>query len=61
MVDDPILREIRRIREEHAAEFGYDVRAMLRDLKGKQRADEARGVRYVRLPARRVTPASSAK
>ena len=61
MVDDPILCEIRRVRAEHAAEFGYDIRAMLRDLKEKQRMDQARGVKYVRLPARRDEPAPAAK
>ncbi len=61
MTDDPILQEIRRIREEHAAAFGYDVRAMLRDLKEKQREDEARGLKYVRLAPKRLDPAHATK
>ena len=32
-MDYPIVEEIRRIREEHAAEFNYDLDAILADLK----------------------------
>ena len=59
MVDDPILQELRGVRESYAAAFGYDVRAMLRDLKAKQRQDEARGIKYVSLPPKRAEPASA--
>ncbi|MBM3727953.1 MAG: hypothetical protein FJW40_21325 [Acidobacteria bacterium] len=30
-MDNPILREIRQIREEHAAQFDYDIDAILAD------------------------------
>ena len=30
---DHIVEEIRRIREEHAAQFNYDVKAIIADLK----------------------------
>lgn len=30
---DPIVEEVRRIREEHAAEFNYDVDEIFADLK----------------------------
>jgi len=30
---DPIVEEVRRIREEHAARFNYDVDAIYNDLK----------------------------
>jgi hypothetical protein len=33
MREDPIVEEVRRIREEHAALFGYDLRAIYDDLK----------------------------
>jgi hypothetical protein len=32
-MQDPIVDEVRRIREEHAARFGYDVDAIYADLK----------------------------
>jgi hypothetical protein len=39
MSEDPIVQEVRRIRQEHAARFGYDLQAIFDDLK---RTEEAR-------------------
>ncbi|MGA2034869.1 MAG: hypothetical protein ABSG68_21675 [Thermoguttaceae bacterium] len=36
MEDDPIIAEIRKIREEHAKRFNFDVRAMGEDLRRRQ-------------------------
>lgn len=47
---DPIIAELRAIREAYAARFDYDVDAMFRDIRARQ---EASGREYVRLPARR--------
>ena len=47
---DPIIAELRAIRQAYAARFDYDVEAMFRDLRARQ---EASGREYVRLPARR--------
>ncbi len=33
---DPIITEIRQVREAHAKRFNYDVYAILRDLKARQ-------------------------
>ena len=49
---DPIISELRAIREAYAARFDYDVEAMFRDIRARQ---EASGREYVRLPARRTT------
>ena len=38
MYEDDILLEVRRAREEYAASHGYDIRAMVADLR---RMDEA--------------------
>ena len=46
---DPIIAEIRAIREEHAARFGYDVKAIFNDIQAKQRTS---GRTYVRYSAR---------
>lgn len=32
-MNDPIVEEIRRIREAHAAKFSYDLDAIFRDIK----------------------------
>ena len=50
---DPIIAEIRAVRDEHAARFGYDVEAIFRDIRARQ---EAPGREYVRYPARRAAP-----
>ena len=39
MYEDPIVQEVRRVREEHAARLGYDLEAVFADLK---RTEEAR-------------------
>lgn len=50
MVEDDVLREVRAAREAYARAHGYDVRAMVADL----RARDAAGDRpVVRRPPRR--------
>ena len=46
---DPIIAEVRAARDEHAARFGYDVKAIFRDIQARQSAS---GRTYVRYPAR---------
>ena len=48
---DPIVEEIRKIRDEHAARFNYDVDAIFEDIKRLQ--DES-GIPVVSLPPKRV-------
>jgi hypothetical protein len=36
MREDPIVEEIRKIRDEHAARYNYDLRAIYRALKRSQ-------------------------
>jgi hypothetical protein len=38
MREDPIVAEVRRIREELAARFGFDVKAIFADLRSRQAA-----------------------
>ncbi len=47
---DSLLKEIRKMREAYAAEFGYDLRAIHCDLKQQEQAS---GRRIVSLPPRR--------
>ena len=51
---DPIIDELRAVRDEHAARFNYDVEAIFRDIEAQQ---EVSGREYVRLPPRRVVAA----
>lgn len=51
MWKDPIVEEVRRIREEHAARFGYDLKAIYEDLKETERRS---GRKTVSLPPKRL-------
>ena len=52
MWQDPIVEEIRKIRQEQAARFNYDVRAMVEDARKRQQAGNRK---VVSLPPRRVS------
>jgi hypothetical protein len=54
MHEDPIVAEVRRIREEHSARFGHDLDAIFRDIQERQRTS---GRTYVSFPPRRIGPA----
>lgn len=54
---DPIIAEVRAIRQAYAARFGYDMEAIFRDIRARQ---EASGCEYVRLPARNRLPHAGA-
>jgi hypothetical protein len=40
MARDPIVDEVRRVREQYAARFGFDLGAIYRDLKERERLGE---------------------
>lgn len=44
MWKDPIVEDVRRIRDEHARRFGYDLGAICRDLREQQSASQRRVV-----------------
>ena len=49
---DPIIAEVRAVRDEHAARFDYDIDAIFRDIRAAQ---ETSGREYVQFPARRIS------
>ena len=50
---DPILDEIRRIRDAHAARFNYDLDAIFQDIKEQEKKC---GYKFVLGAARQVAP-----
>ncbi len=48
---DPIISEVRAVRDAHAARFDYDIAAIFQDIRAMQKAS---GREYVRYPARPV-------
>jgi hypothetical protein len=56
MIDAPIVAEVRAIRDRHAGHFNYDLDAIYRDLKKREKAS---GRSYARYPPRRCSPPSA--
>ncbi len=52
MRDDPIVEEVRRIREEYAKQFGYDLHAMAAYLRKREQDHRDRLVTFPPKPAR---------
>lgn len=57
MQNDPVVDEIRRIRQAYAKRFGYDLRAMVADLRRKEQEHPDRLVSYAPKPVRSVKTA----
>ncbi len=57
MVEDDVLREVRAVREAYARSHGYDVRAMVADLRARDAAGDWQVVRrHPRRPRPAVVP-----
>jgi hypothetical protein len=48
---DPIVAEVRAVRDKHAAKFGHDLNKIFRDIKARQ---DASGRKFVKYPPRNV-------
>ena len=58
MRDDPIVAEVRAIRDKLAAECGYDIKEIFRRVREQQAKS---GLNYVRYSARRMAPPEDAR
>ena len=52
-MNDPIVDEVRRIRDAHAARFNYDLDAIFLDIKEQEKKS---GRTFVTFPPRRIEP-----
>ncbi len=52
MWNDPIVEEVRKVRNDHARKFNYDLKAIAADLKKQQQAGRRK---VVSLPPRKPT------
>jgi hypothetical protein len=52
MWNDPIVEEVRKVRNEHAKKFNYDLQAIAADLKKQQKASKRK---FVTLPPKKPT------
>lgn len=53
MHSDPIVEEVRRIRQEYARQFNYDLQAMAADLQKREQQHPERLVSFPPKPPRR--------
>jgi len=53
MQNDPVVDEVRRIRQDYAKKFCFDLRAIAVDLHTKEQVHPARLVSYEPKPAQR--------
>jgi len=51
--EDPIVAEVRAVREAHARKFNYDLDAIFNDIVQRQKQGEASGIKYVSRPRKR--------
>lgn len=52
MWNDPIVEEVRRVRQAHAKKFNYDIKAIVEDLRKQQSQS---GKKYLVLRGRKPT------
>jgi len=57
MWEDPIVEEVRKAREVHAAKFNYDLQAIYQDLKAQEKQS---GRTFVAYPPKRTSRAEKA-
>ena len=50
---DTIIAELRKVRDQHAARFNYDLDAIFRDIKEQEKQS---GRKFVSFPPRKVGP-----
>jgi hypothetical protein len=57
MWEDPIVEEVRKARDAHAAKFNYDLQAIYRDLKEQEKQS---GRTFVSYPPKHTTKTEKA-
>jgi hypothetical protein len=55
MIEDPIVEEIRRYRQEHSAKFDYDLEKICADLKERETQSKKEVIRRAPRLLRRKT------
>ena len=58
MWNDPIVEEVRNVRNEHAKKFNYDLGAIVADLKKQQKGSKRK---FITLPPKKPTVLPKAK
>jgi len=53
MLDDPIVEEVRKARQEYAAKFNYDLKSIFLDIKRQEAEYKQKGWKVISSPSRR--------
>ncbi|MBM79080.1 MAG: hypothetical protein CMJ78_00615 [Planctomycetaceae bacterium] len=53
--NDPIVAEVRAARDKHAAQFGYDIKEIFKNIRAQQKSSSRKYVRYPARPAAATT------
>ena len=56
---DPVLEEVYAVRRKISERYGHNVYMLAEAVAERQRMEEAKGRRYVRLPIARIVPAKA--
>jgi hypothetical protein len=51
MLDDPIVEEVRKARQEYAAKFDYDLRSIFLDIKRQEAEYQKKGWKVISFSA----------
>lgn len=54
MVEDPIVEEVRKVRQDYAARFNYDLRTIFMDLKAREAEYSQEGWKVVSFHPKKV-------
>ena len=57
-MNDPIVDEVRRVRDAHAARFNYDLDAIFQDIKEREKKS---GLKFIQGVARQPAPNQALK
>jgi hypothetical protein len=57
-MNDPIVDEVRRVRDAYAARFNYDLDAIFRDIKEQEKKS---GRKFVSFAPRKIEPSQAPK
>lgn len=54
MIEDPIVEKVRKVRQDYAAKFNYDLRSIFSDIKAQEAEYRQKGWKVVSFPSKLV-------
>ena len=60
-ISDPIVDEVRVVRDKHAAQFDYDIKKIFQNVRAQQQSSDRQYVRYPARPPQKVMSEESSE